>query len=188
MTEAVKPDPVFVAELAREVSRIVRQRTGGCLSKEGKRELRKMLSSGLTLQGVSSNDLRAQGWTIMQASDVGKIAHCIVDEMLERSKGEWTPSSSSSIVALLRASADGRFCVGLVEPDTPRFKIACRIDDTIHFARITTFPEADIEAMREGIIDWLETAGAELFIWSGNASAFEAAARAWLLGARDTWQ
>jgi hypothetical protein len=137
MTEAAKPDPVFVAELAREVSRIVRQRTGRCLGKEGKRELRKMFSSGLTLKGVSSNDLRAQGWTIMQASDVGKIAQGIVDEMLERSEGEWTPSSSSSILALLRASADCRFCVGPVEPDPPRFKIACRVDDTIHFARIT---------------------------------------------------
>jgi hypothetical protein len=188
MTEVAKPDPVFVAGLAREVYRIVRQRTGSCLSKEGKRELRKMLSSGFILKGVSSNDLRAQGWTIMQASDVGKIAHCIVDEMLERSECEWTPSSSGSIVALLRESTDGRFCVGPVEPDTPRFEIACRIDDTIHFARVTRRREADVEAMRKGIIDWLETAGAQLFIWSGDASAFEAAARAWLLGARETWQ
>lgn len=188
MTEAAKLNPVFVAELAREVSRILRQRTGGCLSKEGKRELRKMLSSGVALKGLSSNDLRAQGWTIMQASNVGEIAQRIVDAMLERSDGEWTPGSSRSMVALLHESADGRFCVGPVEPDTPRFKIAWRVDDTLHFARITRGPEADIEAMRKEIIDWLETAGAQLLIWSGDASAFEAAARASLLGARETWQ
>jgi hypothetical protein len=188
MIGTAKLDPVFVAELAREVSRILRQRTGRCLSKEGKRELRKMLSSGFALKGVSSNDLRAQGWTIMQASNVGEIAHGIVDQVLEQSEGEWTPSSSRSMAALLRESADSRFCVGPVERDTPRFEIAWRVDDSLKFARITGRPEADIEAMRREIIDWLETAGAQLFIWSGDASAFEAAARARLLGARETWQ
>jgi hypothetical protein len=52
MTEVGKPEPAFVAELAREMRKLLGKRTGMRQSKERERKLREILSSCSTLKGV----------------------------------------------------------------------------------------------------------------------------------------
>jgi hypothetical protein len=115
------------------------------------------------------------------------MARDLVEKMLAEPEGAWT--SCSSVNAVMRESVDGRFCIGPVEPDAPRFKIALRIaGDSVKFVRFNGSGTADIEDLQRELSDWLEAKGAQLFFWGGDASAFEAAAEARLLGAEEALQ
>ena len=188
MTEVGKPESAFVAEVAREMCRLLHKRTGMHQSKKRERELRELLlSSWFTLKGVNRNDLRAQGWRIMKVRNTKEMARDLFDQMLAEPEGAWT--SCSSIDVVMRESVDGRFCIIPVEPDAPRFKIALRIaGDSVKFVRFNGPGTADIEDLQKELIDWLEAKGAQLFFWGGHASAFEARAEAMLLGAEKALQ
>jgi hypothetical protein len=182
MTEVSKLEPAFVSKLAREMCKRLGKRTG---MRQREREVEEILSSGFTLTSVDPNDLRAQGWSIMNALNVKELARVLVEKML--AEPEWT--SCSSIDAVLRESVDRRFCIGPVEPNAPRFKIALRSGgDDVKFARFTGSEKADIEELQKRLVERLEAAGAQLFFWGGDASVFESAAEARLLGAEEIRQ